>query len=293
MTDSNPIRIAVASGKGGTGKTLVSTHLASALSHSTACLLVDLDVEEPNAHLFYTQAIPTWEKPLFKQIPDWQPDACTHCGLCTEVCAYHAVVQLGEMVMVMDELCHSCYACSELCPANALPMKNHEMGNLSRMQDEHLTILTGKLRLGEEQAVPLIKKCIAIADQEVDGQTFIIYDSPPGTSCPVVAAVGKADLVLLVTEPTPFGLNDLRLAVETMRQMGKPVAVILNRDGIGNEEVELFCAKNEIPLIARIPYDKTIARHYAQGILSEDVPEMAGAMNAIYEYIQKKLIHNA
>ncbi len=293
MTDSQPNRIAVASGKGGTGKTLVSTHLAHTLSQSKDCVLVDLDVEEPNAHLFYEQANPTFEMPVFKQIPDWQSNICTRCGQCAEICAYHAVVQLGEMIMVLDELCHSCYACSELCPVEALPMKNHEIGSLSSLQHENLTIFTGKLRLGEEQAVPLIKKSIALSNQEIKDQTYIIYDSPPGTSCPVVAAVGNANLVLLITEPTPFGLNDLKIAIETMRQMDKPLAVILNRDGIGNDEVEQYCDVNNIPLIAKIPYNEDIARNYAQGKLSNEVPQMADAMKAVEEYIQKIQFHHA
>jgi len=293
MIDSRQIKIAIASGKGGTGKTLVATHLADALSQTGSCILADLDVEEPNAHLFFPLLVPEAETPLYKPIPDWQADRCTHCGLCAEVCAYHAVVMLGELAMVLDELCHSCFACSELCPTQALPMKEHEMGTLTIAKNTDLQLFTGKLRLGEEQAVPVIKQTISQVEKQAEKADFVIYDSPPGTSCPVVAAVNRADLVILVTEPTPFGLNDFKLAVETMTQLKKPIAVVINRDGIGNDDVAMYCQENQLPVIARIQYHEEIAQNYAKGVLSSTIPEMYCAMANLVTYINSNLWKHA
>jgi len=235
-------------------------------------LLVDLDVEEPNDMLFFTGEILD-VKDQYKMIPQWDESKCTLCGICSSTCKYHAVIQLGSIILVFKELCHGCYACSELCPVQALPMIKHKMGETKTIAADNLTCIESRLNIGEEQAVPLIHKTHELVDQSFNNFPVQIFDCPPGTSCPVVAATKKADYVVLVTEPTPFGLNDLRLAVETMREIQKPLGVVINRYGIGNNEVEKYCMEQRIPILAKIPYDRKIAELYSSGKLVYDQVE--------------------
>lgn len=285
-------RIAIASGKGGTGKTFVAVHLAKLISATDSCMLVDLDVEEPNDSLFF----PEMElKPqlVYKQIPEWNEEPCTLCGLCSKTCKFHAVMQLGESVIVFNELCHSCYACSELCPSNALPMKNHILGTIGISKSNLLTLVESRLKVGEEQAVPLINKTHRNLQTEISKTDYVLYDSPPGTSCPVVAAAKPADLVLLVTEPTPFGLNDLKLAVETLRKTKKPIAIIINRYGIGNEDVEQYCESENLPIIATIPYSRKIAESYALGQIITEHTELHSQLKNVFDFIKLHRNKNA
>jgi MinD superfamily P-loop ATPase len=265
----NPIKIAIASGKGGTGKTLLSTNLAAYLSEKSRCLLADLDVEEPNDLLFFgEQNLSVTNK--FKQIPKWDEAKCSLCGDCTKNCKFHAVLQLGNMVAVFNELCHSCYACSELCPSDALPMSPHLIGKVSEVQIGKLTLLESKLALTEEQSVPLINMAKRMLIDDFASNEIQVLDCPPGTSCPMVAAVKNTNYVILVTEPTPFGLNDLRLAVETIRKLKIDFGVVINRFGIGDNGVEDYCNLEEIQIIGKIAYDKQIAFHYSNGDLVYD-----------------------
>jgi MinD superfamily P-loop ATPase len=282
-----PFKIAIASGKGGTGKTLLATNLADYISQGENTLLVDLDVEEPNDFIFIEGTnVNTVDQ--VKMIPSWDERQCTLCGLCSKTCKYHAVIQLGTFIAVFDELCHSCYACSELCPANSLPMKAFKMGETRTMSKGRLTFIESRLEIGEEQAVPLIRKTHIMANELYHDIPFQIFDCPPGTSCPVVAAARHADLVILVTEPTPFGLNDLQLAVETMRDLGKPVGVVINRDGIGNSEVEDYCAREHLPVIAKIPYNREIARRYSKGeLVYNEFESVKNALHQIVSFVQK------
>lgn len=267
MTNKRPLKIAIASGKGGTGKTLIATNLAFLSSVQQKTVLVDLDVEEPNDFIFINGKADSVIDHN-KMIPQWEEDKCTLCGLCSKICKYHAVVQLGSFVAVFNQLCHSCYACSELCPEKALPMKKHKSGEVSYFKDGNLEFVEGRLEVGEEQAVPLINHVIEQAETKYHDAHIQIFDCPPGTSCPVIAATKSADFVILVTEPTPFGLNDLILAVETMRKIKKNIGVVINRYGIGNKEVEKYCKKEKIHVLARINYDRRIAEDYSQGKLA-------------------------
>jgi MinD superfamily P-loop ATPase len=281
LTDRQPIRIAIASGKGGTGKTLVATNLAAMISLEMPVLLADLDVEEPNASLFM-KGTQVDQSDRFKLIPEWDESRCTVCNHCTELCRYNAIIRLGTQIMVFNELCHSCHACSELCPADALPMRHHKIGTISRWQSGNLTFTESRLEIGEEQAVPLIRQTQDYLDDLVGGIPVHVYDCPPGTSCPVVAATSRADFVVLVTEPTPFGLHDLQLAVKTMELLEKPFGVVINRAGIGDQQVENHCLINNIPILARIKYDREIAHHYSGGELQYDkVPHLTDALTEL------------
>jgi len=281
-----PFKIAIASGKGGTGKTLLATNLADYISQREDTLLVDLDVEEPNDFIFI-EGTQVNRVDQVKMIPSWDEGQCTLCGLCSKICKYHAVIQLGTFIAVFNELCHSCYACSELCPANALPMQAFKMGETRTMSKGRLTFIESRLEIGEEQAVPLIRKTHTMVDERFHDIPFQIFDCPPGTSCPVAAATRHADLVILVTEPTPFGLNDLKLAVETMQDLGKPVGVVINRDGIGNSEVEDFCKREQLPVLAKIPFDREIARRYSKGeLVYTEVNSVISALDQIMKFVQ-------
>lgn len=289
MTEKKPLKIAIASGKGGTGKTLLATNLAAWLAISESTLLVDLDVEEPNDFIFITGNTESITD-QFKMIPGWDASKCSLCGNCSAVCKYHAVVKLGTMIAVFDELCHSCYACSELCPENALPMKPRKMGEISNITAGNLTFLESRLRVGEEQAVPLINKTHSLVKNEFMNFTVQIFDCPPGTTCPVIAATKHTDFVILVTEPTPFGLNDLKLAVETIQQLKKPMGVVINRFGMGDQGVEEFCVNAGIPVLARIPFSRKIAGLYSSGTLVYDKIEgFDRAMKDIVQFIQKSI----
>ncbi len=281
-----PFKIAIASGKGGTGKTLLATNLADFISQGENTLLVDLDVEEPNDFIFI-QGTNVNTVDQVKMIPSWDEGQCALCGLCSKTCKYHAVIQLGTFIAVFSELCHSCHACSELCPANALPMKAIKMGETRTMSKGHLTFIESRLEIGEEQAVPLIRKTQIMADDLFHDIPFQIFDCPPGTSCPVVAAPRHADLVILVTEPTPFGLNDLKLAVETMHDLGKPVGVVINRDGIGNSDVEDFCSREQLPVLAKIPFSREMALRYSKGeLVYHEVNSVKTALHQIVSFVQ-------
>ncbi len=282
------MKIAIASGKGGTGKTTLATNLASYMASAGPVVLCDLDVEEPNSGLFVHGDL-VHEEAKHKMIPEWNSDACTHCGDCQAVCSFNAILSLPTKVMVFPELCHACFACSELCPANALPMKPKQMGELRHLRSGNLDFVESKLLIGEEQAVPLIRQTLDYLATRVEGAKTTILDCPPGTSCPVIESVRDADLVILVTEPTPFGLHDLSLAVDTVRHLGKEFVVVLNRDGIGDDGVLRYCAAENIEVISRIPNSRAVAEMYSSGrLLYSEVPEVERALERIATYIRDR-----
>ena len=283
------MKIAIASGKGGTGKTTLSTNLAAYLSENYSVVLADLDVEEPNSNLF-VQGDLILKEDKFYFIPEWKQEACTLCDICHEVCNYNAIIRLNDKIMVFPQLCHSCYACSELCPEDALPMVPHKMGELRFFQNGSLSIIESRLDIGQEQAVPLIKQTHEFVDAHFGDHTIQIFDSPPGTSCPVMEAVKPADFVILVTEPTPFGLHDLTIAVETMRELKKEFGVVVNRYGIGNDDVLQYCNYETIPVLATIPNDRRIAELYAKGeLLYKTLPDIRKIMDDLSNTILKNI----
>ena len=287
------MKIAIASGKGGTGKTTVSTNLASLIAESEDVVLTDLDVEEPNSGLFISGKL-VHQEDKFKMIPQWEKEECILCGNCQKVCNFNAVMKLGEMIMVFPELCHGCYACSELCPTKSLPMKPKKMGELKHFKSGNLDFIESKLIIGEEQAVPLIKQTLDFVDEKFSKKSIKIFDAPPGTSCPVIEATKDADLILLVTEPTPFGLHDLILAVETMKELKKDMGVIINRFGIGDANVEKYCEENNIPIIAKIPNMRKIAEIYSDGnLIYTKIPEVKIQLENIISFISKYQQENA
>ena len=279
------MKIAIASGKGGTGKTTLSTNLADYFAEKGEVILTDLDVEEPNSGLFIKAEF-VHKEDKYKMIPEWEQEKCTLCGLCQDVCNFHAVIQLVDQIMVFPELCHSCYACSELCPVDALPMVPKKMGELTHFQKDNLIFVESRLDIGQEQAVPLISQTKEYVDKLFHKEAIKLYDSPPGTSCPVIEAVKNADFVILVTEPTPFGLHDLKLAVDTLKELKMKFGVVVNRHGIGNDDVVNYCQKENINVIAKIPNSRRIAELYSRGeLIYQKIPEVKHQLENIERYI--------
>jgi MinD superfamily P-loop ATPase len=277
--------IAVASGKGGTGKTLVATSLALSLKDTEGVRLLDCDVDEPDAHLFLKPEI-AGSQAVSVAIPRVNDTKCNYCGRCAKVCAYHAIAVLGSRVLTFPEMCHGCGACSYLCPKKAISEEGRETGVIEWGQSDGVSFVQGKLNVGEAMAPPVIRKVKELAGK--DGT--VIVDVPPGTSCPVVEAVKGSDFCLLVTEPTPFGLNDLILAVEMVKRLGIPCGVILNRSGAGDSGVEDYCKKEGIPLLLAIPLDIEIARLYSISItLAEGLPQWQDKFLEVYQMIKEIL----
>jgi MinD superfamily P-loop ATPase len=262
--------ISIASGKGGTGKTLVATSLALSLKDKHRVQLLDCDVEEPNDHIFLKPVIDRREAVCI-QVPEVDEGKCTHCGKCAEVCAYNAIAVLPDRVLIFPELCHGCGACSYLCPEKAISEEGRKIGVVEQGQADGIEFVQGRLTIGEAMATPVIRQ----VKEQVNQDGLVIIDVPPGTSCPVVESIKGSHFCLLVTEPTPFGLNDLVLAVETVRELNIPLAVVLNRAGVGDKKVEEYCRKEDISILLTIPLDTEIARLYSRGItLAEGMPEL-------------------
>jgi len=261
--------IAVASGKGETGKTTIAINLALSLGNVH---FLDCDVEEPNAHIFLKPEI-THTEWVNIPVPKVNEDRCTYCGKCAEVCVYNAIAVIKEKVLLFSELCHGCGGCKLLCPEDAIEEIDRPIGILEKGKANSILFTHGKLNLGEALAVPLVravKRAIPEinpnSNQAISNNQITIIDVPPGTSCPVIESVKKSDFCLLVTEPTPFGLNDLILAVETLKKLRIPFGVVINRADVGDKKTDEYCEKEKIPILMRISMDRDIAIAYSQGI---------------------------
>ena len=274
--------IAVASGKGGTGKTTVATNLARvAADRGTEVSYLDCDVEEPNGHIFLKPEIVA-TSPVTVPVPVVDERKCTACGDCAQICQYNATALLGKTVLVFENLCHGCGGCMMVCPVGAITEGSREVGIVEEGCAGGIGFVHGRLRIGEAMSPPLIRQ----VKKRIPSKGLAIVDAPPGTSCPVIQSVRGADFVLLVTEPTPFGLHDLKLAVEMLRVLGLPFGVVVNRADMGDDAVFDYCADQSIDVVLRIPDDRRVAEAYSRGELAAEVlPEYAELFASLLERI--------
>jgi len=278
------MRIAVASGKGGTGKSTVSTNLAYILSEKfdDVCL-IDCDVEEPNCHIFLNPNIKISEK-SFLSIPEIDKEICIGCGKCTEICQFNSLALVKNKVIAFPELCHSCGGCWLVCPANAISQGQREIGIVEVGKSEKLNFIRGKSRIGEAMSPPLIKatKKFGLI------HNIQILDCPPGTSCPVITAVDGVDFVIMVTEPTPFGLYDLKLAVDVMREFNKEFGIVINRSCENDFLIEDYATSENIEILTKINDDRRIAKCYSKGELVINVlPEYKEAFEPLIDIVRR------
>jgi MinD superfamily P-loop ATPase len=276
--------ISIASGKGGTGKTTIATSLA--LSSDSGVQLLDCDVEEPNAHIFLKPDI-TRSEPVSVAVPRIDKSLCNFCGRCQEICAYNAIAVLKERALVFPQLCHGCGGCMLLCPQKAITEAGREIGVVEVGTSGDVQFAQGKLHIGEMMSPPLIravKECI-------NPTRTVFIDAPPGVSCPVIEAIKGSDFCLLVTEPTPFGLNDLVLAVEVLRKLKIPFGVAINRCDIADGKLEDYCKKENISVLMHIPFRKEIAFAYSKGVpLVRQLPEYKDEFIRLHDEMKKRAI---
>ncbi|MGD2109305.1 MAG: ATP-binding protein [Phycisphaerae bacterium] len=274
------MKIAVASGKGGTGKTTVATNLAYvASSNGGGVAYLDCDVEEPNGHIFLKPRI-THREPVEILVPRVDEDKCSRCGRCAEICRFSAIVLAGKRILVFPELCHACGGCRLVCPEDAITEVPRKMGTLESGLAGAIHFVQGTLSVGEAMSPPLIRAVKAAAPTT----DLIIMDAPPGTSCPAIESIRDCDFVLLVTEPTPFGLNDLKLAVEMVRALRKPFGVVINRAGTGDRAVYGYCAEQGVRVLTELPDDRNIAEAYSRG---EVVCDVLPSHRSLFEQLLK------
>lgn len=272
--------LAVASGKGGTGKTTVSVNLARIIGSGVQ--LFDCDVEEPNCQLFLKGSSCGVET-VNISVPQVNEELCDGCGECGRICAYHAIVSFGTKPVIFPEMCHGCGGCTLVCPKGAITETDKRMGVIEIFKTSNITLTQGLLDVGVAMAPPLIRSVKTRLQKDMPA----IFDAPPGTSCPVIATIRGTGCVALVTEPTPFGLHDLKLAVDMVRELKFPFGVVINRVGAGDDRVHDFCRKENIPILLEIPDDRRIAEAYSRGILMVDaLPEYRSLFEALLSRIK-------
>ncbi len=283
------MKIAIASGKGGTGKTMVTASLAVSWQRSVKA--VDLDVEEPNLHLFLKPDI-SKVKNAYMEVPGVDQERCNYCGECSEICQFKAISVFDPAILVFPEMCHGCGGCIAICPQKAIVADQRLLGEISWGTSGIIDFFMGRLRVGEAMSPPLIRQVLAQLPQQdsPENEPDILLDSPPGVSCPAVSAVMESDFILLVTEPTPFGLFDLRLAHQAFIPLGKPMGVVINRSGLGGNDVYRFCQKAQLPILAEIPYQRAFAEAYAKG---EIIAQCSDEMAQLFRNLADRLLREA
>jgi MinD superfamily P-loop ATPase len=272
--------IAVASGKGGTGKTSVAVNMALCIGNIQ---FLDCDVEEPNAHVLLHPEISRTEQ-VYLQVPVVNEELCDQCGKCADFCQFNAIFVSLQKVLIFPELCHSCGGCAIVCPKKAISEEQHRVGTLKFGSAGDIELVYGELEVGEPMAVPVIRE----VKRQIESGKTVILDSPPGTSCPVIETVKESDLCVLVTEPTPFGLHDLKITVEVLDSMSVPFGVVVNRAGLGDKKVYEYCKEKSIPILLEIPYRRKIAELYSRGVpFSLEMPEWKEKFQALFDEARK------
>lgn len=280
--ESREMKIAIASGKGGTGKTTVATNLALSLGNVQ---LLDCDVEEPNSHLFLDiKLIKTEDVSIL--VPKINKDKCTLCGKCSEFCQYHALAILPRDVLLFPELCHGCGGCALVCPENAITEENRVIGVIESGHSSGIEFHHGILNIGE----PMVSPLIHAVKRKAKNDRVVIIDSPPGTGCPFIASIEGSDYCILVTEPTPFGLYDLTITIGVVRKLSIPFGVVINRYGIGDSRIDTYCEKEAIPVLMRIPQEKRIATLYSSGVpFTKEMPEWSEKFIELFKAIEAEI----
>jgi len=272
--------ITVASGKGGTGKTTVAVNLALSLEST---IILDCDVEEPNAHTLLNQ-INLQTSTVTVPTPSINQDKCTLCGKCAEFCQFNALFVGKTKTIVYNEMCHSCGGCAIICPENAITEVPRPIGIIHQSSNDDIRLIYGELSIGEPIATTLIQS----VKSYIEPEKMNILDAPPGTACPVIETMKESDFLILVTEPTPFGLHDLTMAVDVVKELKIPFGVMINRDGIGDESIEVFCRENRIPLLMKIPFDRHIAELYSRGVpFVQEMPEWRQKFKGLVAEIER------
>lgn len=274
--------VSVASGKGGTGKTLVAVNLALSLKNESLQFL-DCDVEEPNAHLFLRPEINHIEA-VYNLVPAIDENLCNRCGKCSQFCQYNAIFVTPQKVLIFPELCHSCGGCALVCPQKAIAEEQYRIGSVKVGSVRNLELVYGELNVGKPLPVPVIKE----VKKKIKKDRIVILDSPPGTSCPVIETVRGSDFCIQVAEPTPFGLHDLKIAVQVLEELAIPFGVVLNRADIGDEKVQEFCHQKSIPILLEIPYLRKIAELYSKAIpFIQEMPEWKAKFQALFKRVER------
>ena len=284
------MKISVASGKGGTGKTMISVNLSAYLSSlGKDVLYCDCDVEEPNGHLFLKPEISKVEE-FFTQIPEVNEEKCTLCGKCEEICQFNAITIVGDKVLVFNDLCHSCGGCWLVCPTSAIKNIDDKAGDIYYGKSGKILFRSGSQKVGKSSPTELVAAVKDSAESIPDFQGTIFFDSPPGATCPVVETLSNTDYTILVTEPTPFGLNDLKIAVDLTKKMNLKFGVVINRSTFEFREMDNFLKSENITILGKIPDDRKIASVISEGkIVVDELPEVKSYYKDIYENMIKEM----